>query len=300
MCTIQKGYLFHYVVLFINIQGVSTLQYKLGLIGYPIKHSLSPWIHGEFLEKTNLNGSYSIIEIKQDDFDKEIKKLKQLNLQGFNITVPYKEKIIPYLDEIDTQAKHIGAVNTVHNKDGKWIGYNTDGIGYMNSLLTKYPKLTNDKTLDVLLLGAGGAAKGILHALLHHGYENITIANRSIERAEQLAKANNNIQTASLTEAENNLQTYSLIIQTTSVGMKPNEEESIISLDLLNPNAVVSDIVYQPLLTTFLKQAKGKGANIHFGHTMLLYQAQYAFEIWTGIKPEIDSLDEELKNILEG
>lgn len=276
------------------------MNLQLGLIGYPIKHSLSPWIHETFLEKTNLKGTYSIIEIEERSFAEEIEKLKKRDIDGFNVTVPYKEKIIPFLDEIDPQASAIGAVNTVQNKDGKWIGYNTDGIGYMRSLITKYPELNKDKNIAILLLGAGGAAKGILHALVENGYTNITIANRSLDRASELAKANGQIEVLPLNDAEANLAAYSLIIQTTSVGMKPNVDRSIISLANVRKGAIVSDIVYQPLVTKFLKEASFHGARIHFGHTMLLYQAQYAFEIWTGIKPEIGTMDDELKTILEG
>mgnify|MGYP000935957929 CR=1 FL=1 len=276
------------------------MNFQLGLIGYPIKHSLSPWIHETFLEKTNLKGTYSIIEIEERSFAEEIEKLKKRDIDGFNVTVPYKEKIIPFLDEIDPQASAIGAVNTVQNKDGKWIGYNTDGIGYMRSLISKYPELKKDKNIAILLLGAGGAAKGILHALVENGYTNITIANRSLDRASELAKANGQIEILPLNDAEANLAAYSLIIQTTSVGMKPNADRSIISLANVRKGAIVSDIVYQPLVTNFLKEASFHGARIHFGHTMLLYQAQYAFEIWTGIKPEIGTMDDELKTILEG
>ncbi|NLI68887.1 MAG: shikimate dehydrogenase [Bacilli bacterium] len=276
------------------------MNFQLGLIGYPIKHSLSPWIHETFLEKTNLKGTYSIIEIEERSFAEEIEKLKKRDIDGFNVTVPYKEKIIPFLDEIDPQASAIGAVNTVQNKDGKWIGYNTDGIGYMRSLISKYPELKKDKNIAILLLGAGGAAKGILHALVENGYTNITIANRSLDRASELAKANGQIEILPLNDAEANLAAYSLIIQTTSVGMKPNADRSIISLTNVRKGAIVSDIVYQPLVTNFLKEASFHGARIHFGHTMLLYQAQYAFEIWTGIKPEIGTMDDELKTILEG
>lgn len=276
------------------------MNFQLGLIGYPIKHSLSPWIHETFLEKTNLKGTYSIIEIEERSFAEEIEKLKKRDIDGFNVTVPYKEKIIPFLDEIDPQASAIGAVNTVQNKDGKWIGYNTDGIGYMRSLISKYPELKKDKNIAILLLGAGGAAKGILHALVENGYTNITIANRSLDRASELAKANGQIEILPLNDAEANLAAYSLIIQTTSVGMKPNVDRSIISLANVRKGAIVSDIVYQPLVTNFLKEASFHGARIHFGHTMLLYQAQYAFEIWTGIKPEIGTMDDELKTILEG
>src|SRR5690625_3900107 len=210
--------------------GGASKMYTFGLIGYPIKHSLSPWIHENFLKQTGLNGTYSIIEINPNDsFAEAVKRLRASDLDGFNVTVPFKEKIIAYLDEIDEQAERIGAVNTVLCKDGKWIGYNTDGIGYLRALHHKYPELANNKTINVLLLGAGGAAKGILHALLHHGYTNISIANRSLERAETLALANKKIKVVSLDEAEADVYTFGLIIQTTSVGMKPNNDATIIS-----------------------------------------------------------------------
>src|SRR5699024_6457282 len=119
--------------------------------------SLSPWIHGEFLKRTNLNGTYEIYEIDiATPFDESMQTLKEKGLDGFNITAPYKEKILPYLDEIDKQAMLIGAVNTVLCKDGKWIGYNTDGAGYVRSLISKYPFLSDRKSEPVLVLGAGG------------------------------------------------------------------------------------------------------------------------------------------------
>lgn len=275
------------------------MSYRLGLIGYPIKHSLSPWIHKQFFERTNLEGSYSIMEISTEkDFLEEMKQLKEKELNGFNVTVPYKVKIIEHLDVLDEQAEKIGAVNTVLCKNGKWIGYNTDGIGYLRSLLSKYPELANEEEKSVLILGAGGAAKGIYHALIHHGFNYVTIANRSLEKAEQLLGTSEHVMT--LEEAEKQINIFDIIIQTTSVGMKPNQDKSIISLNHLKENAVVSDIIYQPLMTSFLKQAKSLHRSIHFGHTMLLYQAQYAFEIWTGKQPDMENMDKALQNILEG
>lgn len=277
------------------------MNYQLGLIGYPIKHSLSPWIHQQFLQQENLQGDYSIIEIHpESDFDEEMKKLRKKQLHGFNITVPYKEKILNYLDEIDEQAEQIGAVNTVLCKNGKWIGYNTDGIGYIRSLQQQFPQLEEEKDSNILLLGAGGAAKGIYYALIKHGFEHITIANRSIDKAEKLIENRTNSKAISLQQAEKSLNDFDVLIQTTSVGMKPETERMIIDLTNLKNGAIVSDIVYQPLLTKFLKTARSLNANIHFGHTMLLYQAQYAFEIWTGIRPEMGRLDNELQKILEG
>lgn len=280
------------------------MMYQLGLIGYPIKHSLSPWIHEHFLKKTNLSGSYDIIEISlEENFSERIQQLRDQQIDGFNITVPYKQTIIPYLDELDANAKRIGAVNTVVLKDGKWIGYNTDGIGYVRSLEEAYPELFTNKSSRVLLLGAGGAARGIYDALTTSGFTYVDLANRTLSSAEEIAELklpHTKTKTFTLQEAEARLAEYDVIIQTTSVGMKPHIDKMVISLDHLKPETIVSDIVYQPLETTFLKTAQAKGAKIHYGHTMLLYQAQYAFEIWTNQQVEVGDMDEQLKSILEG
>lgn len=278
-------------------------MYQLGLIGYPVKHSLSPWIHGQFLKKANVKGNYSLIEINPEEFENDIAKLKTSELNGFNITVPFKEKIIPYLDEVDQEAKQIGAVNTVLNKDGKWIGFNTDGKGYVRSLNNFYPTLFKNKDKSILLLGAGGAARGIYYALLQEGFYHIDIANRTQESAMEIKQLNNTetkTKVISLHHAEESIRMYDVIIQTTSVGMSPNINQSIVTLNDIKRETIVSDIVYQPIMTNILKQAQNKGAQIHFGHTMLLYQAQYAFEIWTNQRVPIGDMDTELKLILEG
>lgn len=279
-------------------------MYRLGLIGYPIKHSLSPWIHESFLASTNVKGSYSIIEIDPaTSFSKSMQLLKERNLNGFNVTVPFKQSIIPFLDEVDQEAKRIGAVNTVVNKNGNWIGYNTDGKGYVRSLMDKFPGLESEKEQSVLMIGAGGAARGIYYALLTEGFTNIDIANRTLSSAQELTEfkppsANTKIKT--LEDAEAMLSDYDVVIQTTSVGMKPYEGTTVISLDKLKPSCIVSDIVYQPIKTRFLTEAESKGALLHFGHTMLLYQAQLAFEIWTNKNIELMELDTALRLQLEG
>jgi len=275
-------------------------MYKFGLIGYPIQHSLSPWIHRQFFERTNLEGTYDIYEIDiHASFDEKIASLKEMQLDGFNVTAPYKETIIPFLDGLDEQASIIGAVNTVLNKNGKWYGFNTDGAGYVRSLLSKYPILANRKNEAVLLLGAGGACKGIYNALIKEGFTNITIANRTLEKAVNIiGQRYGNVMT--IEEASQNIHSYPLIIQTTSVGMKPSTDRMVIKLKDVHEKAIVSDIVYQPLETAFLQRAKQLGASIHFGHTMLLYQAQYAFEIWTNTTPKMDQLDVQLEKKLEG
>lgn len=278
------------------------MYYLFGLIGYPIKHSLSPWIHEQFMKQTNTRGEYTIFEIEQNaDFKAEINNLRQKNINGFNVTIPYKETIINELNDIDEQARNIGAVNTVLNLDGKLIGYNTDGLGYVKSLEEAYPSV-KETASNILLLGAGGAARGIYNGLKSSGYLNIDIANRTFEKAEKIKQTNLVGRTKILTleEAESKLDQYDIIIQTTSVGMKPKTNEQIINLDKLKQTAIISDIVYQPIMTQFLKDGKKRGANIHKGHTMLLYQAELAFNIWTNQQIKMNDMDLKLQNKLEG
>lgn len=279
------------------------MHYQLGLIGYPIQHSLSPWIHERFLTNTNLSGAYRIMEIHpHEDFSEQVKRIRQSKINGFNVTVPYKQKIIPYLDQIDENARLMGAVNTVVNKNGVWTGYNTDGIGYVRSLRSRFSSL-NEKAMKVLLIGAGGAARGIYYALIQADFLHIDITNRTLTSAKEIkALKDSNVYTSifSLDEIEERLHIYDMIIQTTSIGMKPNENQSIIHLDHIKKGSIVSDIIYQPLQTEFLKQGEKMGAKLHYGHTMLLYQAQAAFELWTNMNPAMEDMDKELIKKLRG
>ena len=280
------------------------MSYHLGLIGYPIKHSLSPWIHQQFLNQTGLKGTYDLFEFQPDqDFSNDLDQLKEKNIHGFNVTVPYKEKIIHHLDALDHNAKAMGAVNTVYNRNGEWIGYNTDGIGYVRSLLNKFPQLEREKEKRILLIGAGGAARGIYYALMIFGFSSIDIANRTLQSARNIAHLRlNHVDTnvISLQKAETDLYEYDIIIQTTSVGMKPNIDHTIIHLSKVKTGCIVSDIVYQPIKTKFLTEAEKLGASIHFGHTMLLYQAQAASEIWTFKKAKLNNLDQKLERKWRG
>lgn len=275
-------------------------MYQFRLIGYPITHSLSPWIHERFFLKSNITGNYTLHEMQ--DFDKDIIAFKGEPVDGFNVTVPYKEQIIPYIDELDDSAKVIGAVNTVRVENGRWIGYNTDGIGYVRALQEVFPQLNDLTDKKIVILGAGGAAKGIYAAFVHKNPFQLTIANRTVEKAEkiiQLQPNRNNDQAISILDVENELKEADIIVQTSSVGMKPNIQQSIVTLPTLKETAIVSDIVYQPMETAFLTQAKQQQIAIHHGHTMLLYQAQYAFEIWTGTKPSVGNMATQLKKLLE-
>lgn len=280
------------------------MDFHFGLIGYPVKHSLSPWIHEKFLQKAGLSGNYSIIEITPDESLKaRLTHLEGQGVDGFNVTVPYKQTVIPYLDEIDPEAKAIGAVNTVVKQGDKWKGYNTDGKGYTRALKNKFPNTFLNKENRILIIGAGGAARGIYYALAQERFHQIDIANRTISSAENIAElCLESTKTAilSLDDARKSMHGYDVIIQTTSIGMKPNQEQSVIPVKAVKPSCIVSDIVYQPLETRFLSEAKKAGASIQYGHTMLLYQAQYAFEIWTNKHVPVDTMDNELQHRLEG
>ncbi|MBO8156009.1 MAG: shikimate dehydrogenase [Bacillaceae bacterium] len=272
-----------------------------GVIGHPIRHSLSPWIHEHFLNMTKKNGIYRAIDIPGQELSRTLETLKKIGIDGFNITVPHKENVIKYLDELDPLAEKMGAVNTVVCQNGKWIGYNTDGKGYIRSLNSQYPDVFEDKTnKNVLILGAGGAARGIYFALIDEGFARVDVANRTMERARQLQSDQISTQILALQDAQERLDEYDLIIQTTKTGMHPNVDEQVIGITGLKESSIVSDIVYNPIETAFLQNAKRAGARIHYGHGMLLYQAAFAFELWTGIHVDPESLMDPLEDKLKG
>ncbi|MFC7060705.1 shikimate dehydrogenase [Halobacillus seohaensis] len=277
-------------------------MFKLGLIGYPIAHSLSPWIHNRLLEEQGLKGDYQLFEIEPDQFDIRIKKLKEYDLDGFNVTVPYKERILNYLDEIDEAAEFLGAVNTVKVENGKWVGYNTDGIGYLTSLINRYPNVLKNAG-KVLILGSGGAARGIYYTLLQKGVNQVDISNRTVQKAEQIIKEldGGSFSTPlTIEEAEQNIGQYDVVVQTSSVGMSPEKDQSIIDFKHIKAGALFSDIVYRPMYTAFLEKADSLGANLHFGHEMLLHQAIYAFEIWTNSEPDASNIMTAFEGKLKG
>ncbi|SDK52798.1 shikimate dehydrogenase [Sediminibacillus albus] len=278
------------------------MNYQFGLIGYPVNHSLSPWIHQQFMSAVGLEGAYLLFETPVEKLDERLKQLKQDQIHGFNVTVPYKQKVMAFLDEVDADADRIGAVNTVVNQGGRWKGYNTDGIGYIRSLRKEFPDLFSSEK-RVLILGAGGAARGIYRVLVNAGFQKVDIANRTKEKAEgllDLQEVHTETAIYGYKEAEDTLDKYDLIVQTTSVGMSPDKGKQIISLKKLHPHTVVSDIIYNPLTTQLLQEASDQGARVHRGHTMLLYQARYAFEIWTGTQPAMNGIVSQLEKRLRG
>lgn len=266
---------------------------KFAVIGDPISHSLSPVMHNTNFKVLGLNNTYEALHIPVQDFDNIKEIITEKNLSGFNVTIPHKERIIPFLDDIDEQAKAVGAVNTVKIEGNKWIGYNTDGLGYVKGLKQVYPDLSN---AYILILGAGGASKGIATALSQCVQPKLTIANRTMSRFDNWKL---DINAITLQQAEQYLDEFDIIINTTSAGLD-NNKESVIRLDQLSPNTLVSDIIYIPYKTSFLQQAEEKGNPIYNGLDMFVYQGAESFKIWTGKDAEIKEMKLAVLNQLKG
>lgn len=265
------------------------------VIGDPIAHSMSPLMHNDLFQFYGIDAHYQALQVKEQALADAVRGLKAINISGFNITIPHKVAVMPLLDEIDPLAQAIGAVNTVVNKEGNLIGYNTDGSGYVRGLQNYLADLQDKK---VLIIGAGGAARAIYFTMAHEGVNHIDLANRTAEKAASLAHdCPYDVITKALTlsEAEDNLASYDLIIQTTSIGMVPKTECEPISLHNLRETAFVSDIIYNPFETLFLKNSRLKGAGTQNGLDMFVLQGALAFEKWTGIFPDT----ERMKKIVE-
>lgn len=261
------------------------MSIKLGLIGHPLLKSKSPVIYNHWAEKYGVEIDYNLIDFPENKIDKNIKNLVDQNYIGFNVTIPYKEKIISYCESIDDNAKAIGAVNMVHIVDGKLYGYNTDCFGFTENLKQNYSDHLKGK--NALVLGAGGAARAALYGLAQEGFSKIYLVNRTRARAENLAQLSNKIIVKEWSDRSNLLSDIDLLVNTTALGMIGQD---LLDIDLaqLPQQSCVYDIVYKPLMTDLLKAADKAGNQIITGIGMLLHQAQPAFEKWTGIKAEID------------
>ncbi|EHX8323284.1 shikimate dehydrogenase [Listeria monocytogenes] len=270
---------------------------KYVVIGNPIRHSLSPAMQNRIFQELGMNAEYNSVLIEEDAFETEIKKLMDSGVRGFNITTPFKERILPFLDELDNLAAASGAVNTVLKKEDKWYGFNTDGKGYLEGL-EEIRSITEDDS--ILITGAGGASKAIYLALSTHTDAKITVANRTREKAIEMTKDNNNHHAITLEEAEKQLADFTIIIQTTSIGLEASKNKSPISLANVKQGTICSDIIYNPAETAFLKEAKKNGAITQNGLPMFVNQGALAFEIWTGIKPERSLMKEAVLEQLGG
>jgi shikimate dehydrogenase len=274
------------------VDGEKQMKKLYAVIGDPIGHSMSPVMHNDLFSFYQVDAYYLPFQVKDDDLQTAVNGLKAIGVGGFNVTVPHKSRIIPFLDEVDELAASIGAVNTVVNDGGKLIGYNTDGPGFLKGLSILMPSLKEKK---VLMIGAGGAARAIYFTLAKEKPQTIDIANRTIDKAQSLIEAcpYHVISSACpLAEAERNLAKYDLIIQTTLIGMSPKVSDQPLMLDNLKQGAMVCDIIYNPLETQFLHEARLKGAKTQNGIDMFVFQGALAFEKWTGIFPDVQRMRE--------
>ncbi|QNU25697.1 shikimate dehydrogenase [Geobacillus zalihae] len=261
-----------------------------GLIGFPVEHSLSPLMHNDAFARLGIPARYHLFSVEPGQVGAAIAGVRALGIAGVNVTIPHKLAVIPFLDEVDEQARRIGAVNTIVNDNGRLVGYNTDGLGYVQALEEEMNITLDGKR--ILVIGAGGGARGIYFSLLSTAAERIDMANRTVEKAERLVREGGDGRSAyfSLAEAETRLDEYDIIINTTSVGMHPRVEVQPLSLERLQPGTIVSDIIYNPLETKWLKEAKARGARVQNGVGMLVYQGALAFEKWTGQWPDVNRM----------
>ena len=277
-----------------------------GIIGYPLSHTLSPSMHNFIYQKLGIDVEYKKWEISPNNLKSHIEKINNENFIGANITVPYKEKIVPLLDEIRNEAKFTGAVNTIVKNNNKLIGYNTDVYGIQQTLDIK---LKNDVINNAVIFGAGGAAKAAFFVLLQRGLNNLTIVNRTKSNALKMISKFNNVncdQTIITLNEKSQIKSAclsaDLIINTTILGMKGSGYEDISPIDstFIDSNSVIFDMVYNPTKTPLIKIALERNANIIEGLNMLVYQAIKSIELWTGIRPSFDDMYSKCKEILEG
>lgn len=255
--------------------------------GFPINHTRSPMIHNQWLKRYGIAGSYEAIAVEPGDFQNFIASLRERQLVGGNVTIPHKESAFALVQRRDAAADAIGAVNTLWFEEGELIGGNSDAYGFAANLDDLSPGW--DQAKSAVVLGAGGAARAIIHALLERGIRDIRIANRTLSRAGKLADHFSGIPTAhELTAIAEISQGSSLLINTSSIGMG-GKQDHVIDLSALAADAVVSDIVYVPLETPLLKAAKERGLRAVDGLGMLLHQAVPGFERWFGHRPTVDA-----------
>jgi shikimate dehydrogenase len=260
--------------------------FRAGVVGHPVKHSRSPIIHGYWLEQFGINGRYDRYDVKPEDFSHFVKTLSEQGLQGVNVTIPHKEAAFLALDEATERARRLKAANTLWFENGKLWGDNTDSIGFLANLDQGHPGW-DINAKSALILGAGGAARAIIAGLQERNIEKITIVNRTRERAEELAlMSGGQVAIAEWSKLSFQLESADLVVNTTSLGMS-GQPDLDLSLDPLGKNALVTDIVYVPLETNLLKQARLRGNPVVDGLGMLLHQAVPGFEHWFGKRPVV-------------
>jgi shikimate dehydrogenase len=270
--------------------GITGKTKIIGIIGNPIKHSISPQLHNTISRQLGIDIVYVPFNVCEKDLEDAVKGLKSLNVLGFNVTIPHKESIIGCLDEISNEAKLMGSVNTVKNIEGKLYGYNTDARGFIKAFTHETKKSFKDKT--VAIIGGGGTARALAVKVALEGVKKIYIINRTLSRAIDIADVvNSNIKNiAEVVRLNSDESTFALhradiIVNTTPLGMYPYVDRTPLdNTFLFSKDQIVFDVIYNPPKTRFLSQAQKCGCTIVNGFGMLLFQGVLAYEIWTGVE----------------
>lgn len=276
---------------------------NLGVMGWPIAHSLSPVLQNAAIAAADLDYTYMALPVKPEALAAAVNGLKALQFRGFNVTIPHKTAIMPLLDEIDKDARIIGAVNTVVNDDGKLTGYNTDVTGFIDAMLARE---FNPKAKEVVLLGAGGAARAVVWGLIKAGVKAINIGVRNPKKVQPLADEFSNYGSITVFNWDDEnfsakLAQADLLVNTTPLGMAPKiDAMPPVDWKLVKKTAFVYDIIYTPAETKFLREAREHGHETLNGEGMLAGQGAAAFSKWTGVKPEIDVMKQALRDALLG
>ncbi len=277
----------------------------IGVIGHPIKHSFSPIMHNTAFKLLDLNYLYIPFDVPLENLKNALKGMTALGISGFNVTLPHKEKISQYLNNISEEASVIGAVNTVVNENGTLSGYNTDVTGILETLRLYKDAITDS---EISIIGSGGAARSLLYALIRHfRIERINVINRTIQKAESLKDyftekmLYKNIRTYELLPPDlvKIFKRSKLIVNTTAIGMFPDVDDTPTSIaESFTPDQIVFDVVYNPVKTKFLKLAESQGAKILTGLEMFIAQGAKSLELWTGEKMPVEKIRETLEEQL--
>ena len=279
-----------------NIKGSTNI---VGLIGHPVEHSFSPPMHNAAFQYLGMDYAYVAFDVNPNDLSSAIEGAKSLNIKGFNVTIPHKIEVMQYLNELDEVASLIGAVNTIDFKNLK--GYNTDGIGAVRAI----EEVSPIKDKDVIVAGAGGASRAISFYLAKFGASSITILNRNVDKAQNLAmdvlKSDliGDVSSDSISQINGYLGNADILVDTTPLGMDPHIDDAPIArADNMHENLVVFDAVYNPNETILIKETIKAGAKPVYGIKMLLYQGAESFKIWTGQDAPIDVMEKALNEYL--
>jgi len=258
---------------------------KYLVIGNPIEHSLSPKLHNHWIKKNNIDAVYDKKQLNENDIEETILKDRNGEIDGINLTVPFKKSVIPYLDQLTPLANEAQSVNTIYKEKNKVIGHNTDVSGFELGIKRINYNVKNKK---IFILGAGGVVSSIILALKKMGSSKIILSNRTKEKAEDLKKIYSDLEIIDWGETPD----FNVIINATSLGLKNHDEIKLNYTDI-GSNKLFYDVIYNPRQTKFLSKAKQFGNQIENGKMMFVYQAHQAFTIWHKIMPEID--DETIK-----